>query len=406
MPIATPNFTVPGVDRGHAVFKEAVPLELDLCMGCGMLQVSYIGNPEIQYTNYLYTTSISLGLRDHFAQYTKDVLSDMDPCAETLVVEMGSNDGTLLSFFKEQGMAVQGIDPARSIAAKATESGIPTRAAFFTESEALEIIEVHGKASIVIANNVYANVDDLTDIMKGVEALLADDGIFVMETQYGPDVVEHNLLDTVYHEHLSYFALTPLVTFYARFGLEIIKVQRINTKGGSFRVTAQLTGGPRSINDSVGAMIAEEDDKNILDQSYYKQLTDAVQAVKSDLQDIITRTHDSGKKVAGYGVSVGTTTLLPQFAVSQGIDLLIDDDRTKDKVLSGPDYDIPVYQSEYLSAETTGAAIIFAWRYSEAIINNNKAFLEQGGVFIIPLPKVVVIETLDDLEQWKKQVQI
>lgn len=406
MPIATPNFAVPGVDRDHPVFKEAVPLELDLCKKCGMLQVSYIGNPEIQYTNYLYTTSISLGLRNHFAQYAQDIMSNIKPRQDALVVEMGSNDGTLLGFFKKQGLAVQGVDPARHIAEQATEYGIPTRAAFFTEAEAKEILEERGEAGIVIANNVYANIDDLTDIMKGVAALLAGDGVFVMETQYGPDVVEHNLLDTVYHEHLSYFALTPLLPFYARYGLEVIHVQHINTKGGSFRVTAQLIGGPRLIDGSVGCMRSEEIEKGIQKQSYYTQLTEAIKSVKSDLQAIITTTHKSGKKVAGYGVSVGTTTLLPQFAVTQDIDFLIDDDPTKDSILSGPDYDIPIFQSEHLKFEQVGVAIIFAWRYSEAIICKNKDFLEQGGAFVIPLPNVVVIKTIDDLEQWKKQVLI
>ena len=200
MPIGTPNFQVPDAGVDDPVFRTAVPLELYLCRDCGHLQILHVGNPEIQYRHYVYTTSISLGLREHFATYADDVVSRHKLAPKSLIVELGSNDGSLLGFFRERGMRVLGVDPAVDIARRATEQGVETIADFFTDAVGKRIRETHGAASVVIANNMIANVDDLDPLVSGVRDVLADDGLFVFETQYGLDVTEKNLLDTVYHD--------------------------------------------------------------------------------------------------------------------------------------------------------------------------------------------------------------
>jgi hypothetical protein len=391
MPIATPNFLLPGFDSDHPVFKEPVPLDLSLCTDCGLLQVVYVGNPELQYRNYVYTTSISLGLHEHFGNYSREVIETLDLAPGSLVVEMGSNDGTLLSFFKERDMAVQGVDPAVAIAKSATERGIPTLGTFFNADSAAQVLAERGPAKVIIANNVLANIDDLSGVTAGLRTLLAPDGIFVFETQYGADVVEKNLLDTVYHEHLSYFDITPLVTYYAANGLKVIDVQRIWTKGGSIRVMVQRAECTRPERPSVAAFLAEEKAKGMFKPAYYQQLTDAVTKVRADLANIVAEQKAMGKTVAGYGVSVGTTTLMPQFGIASDLAFLVDDDPNKEKVLSGPGYDIPVHTSEKLLQDQPGAVVIFAWRYAEPIMAKNRAYLEQGGKFVIPLPAVTVI---------------
>ncbi|CAA7613593.1 conserved hypothetical protein [Candidatus Terasakiella magnetica] len=390
MPIATTNFLLPGFDRSHPVFKQPVPLDLMFCRECGLLQVVHIGNPELQYRNYIYTTSISLGLREHFAAYTREVVATIQPQPGALVVEMGSNDGTLLGFFKELGLSVQGVDPATEIARQATVGGIPTLGTFFNQNSAAQILAERGPAALIIANNVLANIDDLSGVTAGIRTLLTPDGVFVFETQYGADVIEKNLLDTVYHEHLSYFDITPLHKYFAANCLRIIDVQRIWTKGGSIRVMVQRAECSRAERPSVAAFLAEEQAKGMFKPAYYRQLTSRLAKVQNDLAKIVGEEKAKGKKICGYGASVGTTALLPQFKVAQDIDVIFDDDPKKGSLLSGPDYDIPIVSSEKLAEMNPGAVIVFAWRYIDTIVARNKKYINNGGKFIIPLPDVSI----------------
>ena len=206
IPIATPNFAMPSEPELARQALSGVPLDIFQCAGCGHLQVGQIGNPDLQYRDYVYTTSLSLGLPEHFKTYAAQVIDRHQPPTGSLIVEVGSNDGTLLRAFKERGYRVLGVDPARAIAEAATKAGIETIGDFFSEATACDIERRFGKAQVIIANNMIANVPDLQDYMRGIRALLAPDGVFVFETQYGADVIEHNLLDTVYHEHFPIFS--------------------------------------------------------------------------------------------------------------------------------------------------------------------------------------------------------
>jgi predicted TPR repeat methyltransferase len=204
-------------------------------------------NPEILYGNYLYQTSISLGLVEHFRTYAEEVVRQVAPVPNALVLDIGSNDGSLLKAFKDHGLRVLGVDPAREIARKATESGVETIADFFTAKLAREIRKKHGPAAIITANNVFANIDHLADVAAGIRELLAQDGVFVFETSYLLDVLQKSLLETFFHEHLCYFSVRPLEAFFRRNGMELFDVKRVATKGGSIRGFAQLGGGPRKV---------------------------------------------------------------------------------------------------------------------------------------------------------------
>jgi len=189
--------------------QETYPLDLYLCHSCGHAQLLDVVDPEILYRNYLYTTSISLGLAEHFHRYADEVLSRVNPPAGSFVVDLGSNDGTLLKAFQSRGMRVLGVDPAREVARKATASGVETLPCFFTAELARTIRDERGPASIVTANNVFANIDNLVDMIEGIQTLLAPDGVFVFETSYLVDVFQKSLLETFFHEHLCYFSVKP-----------------------------------------------------------------------------------------------------------------------------------------------------------------------------------------------------
>ncbi len=388
MPIATPNFKMPEDPALAAAAIDGVPLDLLICRSCGQLQVGQIGNPELQYRDYVYTTSLSLGLTDHFRRHVSATLDRVKPTPGGLVLEIGSNDGTLLGFFKERGFKVQGVDPARAIAAQATARGVPTRAEFFGRATAEAVAGELGTATLMLANNVIANIADLRDFSDGVKIALAPDGAFVFETQYGADVIEHALLDTVYHEHISYFMIRPLRDHFKRHGLEVFDVERIPTKGGSIRVSVQHAVGPRAISPAVAAMVAEEEAAGMFAAPYYQPLIDRMAGLRTHLQGLAERERAAGFKVAGYGVSVGTLTLLAQFGLTHLIDVLIDDDPNKPGVLAGPGYAIPVRPTAALVDQNARICIVFAWRYIDAILTKQQAWRDGGGKFVVPLPEI------------------
>ncbi len=390
MPVATPNFKVVGVDRNAPVFRMAVPLELYHCRDCGHLQILHIGNPEIQYRDYVYTTSISLGLREHFKAAAARTMKKRRLTPSSFVVEIGSNDGTLLHYFKEGGMRVLGIDPAVEIAERATQDGVETLPEFFNEDLGAKIAQKYGVADVIIANNMIANVDDLDGFVRGVSRILAPSGVFIFETQYGVDVTESNLLDTIYHEHLSYFKIRPLTSFFKRFGMRLIEVENIPTKGGSIRVTVQSEAGGDPVDSSVERHLAREAELGVDRPEYFRSFLGKIDAIKRELHAIVDRCHADGKQVAGYGVSVGTLALLTQFDLTRKIDFLCDDDTSRGNMLSGPGYDIPIVSPKDFAARKAGITIVFAWRYTDPIAAKQPNYFAAGGKFVVPLPNVTI----------------
>jgi SAM-dependent methyltransferase len=391
MPISTPNFNLSAAQHEEAT--RGVPLDLWQCTNCGHVQVGAIGNPDLQYRDYVYTTSLSPGLPEHFRRYAAQIVERYALGAGSLVVEIGSNDGTLLSFFKEEGMRVLGVDPARKIADEATARGIPTLADFFSAELASSIAGNYGRADLIVANNVIANVPSLNDFGSGIAKLLAPGGVFVFETQYGPDVIEKTLLDTVYHEHISYFFAASTCSWLRQHGLEAIEVEHVATKGGSMRMAAQPRGSNRPITAAVDAWVAAESAKGAFGQAYFAQLGIRLGEIRSRLGEVVAAARARSREVAGFGVSVGTTALLPQFGLSSELAFLCDDDPNKAAVLRGPDYTIPVVLPDVLLQRLPFAVVIFAWRYADAIVKKHAAYLGRGGTFVVPLPEVRVIQS-------------
>ncbi len=389
MPIATPNFAL-AANVCEAEARAGVPLDLYQCDDCGHVQVGVVGNPEVQYREYVYETSLSVGLDEHFDGYVSDVMTALQPVPNGLVVEVGSNDGTLLAGFARAGMRIVGVDPARRIAQAATARGVPTIGEYFTVSVAEDIRRASGEATLVIANNVIANVADLATFARAVELLLAPDGSFVFETQYGADVVERALIDTIYHEHISYMFAKPTRRWLAAYGLEMFDIVPVDTKGGSFRVFAQKAGGPRPIGAAVERWVAREERAHMFDQPFFDRLSRRVAALEAELHTLIDAERHAGGRVGGFGASVGTATLIAQFHLEQKIDFIVDDDPAKEPYFAGPGYRIPVLRGDRLADCNARLIVVFAWRYMALIRRRHARFLNIGGRFVVPLPSVTV----------------
>jgi SAM-dependent methyltransferase len=386
IPVATPNIGFSAKRAGADGLAEALaPLDLYLCRNCGHLQLLDIIDPDVQYTHFAYTTSISLGLTEHFGRMADAVITRAKLAPGSLVVEVGSNDGTLLRFFKERGMRVLGIDPARATALRATAEGIETLPTFFTARLADKIRAEHGAAAVIISNNTFANLDDLDDPTDGIRRLLADDGLFVFETQHGADVIRRMLIDTIYHEHLSYFLVGPLVPFFARHEMGLFAAEHLTTKGGSIRGYCQLVGGPYRADGSIARMTAEETVGGLTQPETYCQFVERLSVLRADLSRLLAAETEAGRQIAGYGASVGTVTLINQFNLGHTLEMVFDD-KPLAEFLLGPGYRIPVHPASALYEKRPDLVVILAWRYAEPIMAKHCRFIENGGRFVVPWP--------------------
>jgi len=367
------------------------PLDTYLCRDCGHLQSIDIVNPDILFRNYTYKTSVSLGLVDHFKKYAADVVDKISLPKDSLVVEIGSNDGSLLKAFKGHGMRVAGVDPARAIASAATADGIPTVPEFFGSAVAEKIRAEQGPAAVLCANNVFAHIDDLADIVVGIRKLLLPDGVFVFEVIYVLDIIDNMIFDTIYHEHLSHHALSPLEKFFNRFDMTLFDVEKTASKGGSIRGFAQpLSTGKRSKSTRLLDMFAEEERRQIKQPKIYRDFFDTIEQRKKEVLRVVDGVVAQGGVVAAYGASTTTTTLLYHFELKDRVKFIVDDNKIKHGTFS-PGAHIPVSPSAELLVRKPDLVVVLAWTYADPIIKKNQQYLEQGGRFLVPLPDVRVV---------------
>ncbi len=372
--------------------QELYPLDCYLCLDCGHLQNLDVVDPDILFRDYTYRTSVSLGLVEHFRNYAQSVMAELAIPPGSLVVEIGSNDGALLKAFQAKGMRVQGIDPAREIALAASNEGVPTIPDFFTSRLAAQILATKGPAALCCANNVFAHIDDLSDVVSGFCTLLSPDGVFVFEVSYIVDMIDNMVFDTIYHEHVSHHALLPMEAFLNRHGMTLFDVTRTGTKGGSIRALAQLSStGQRPRSTRLKALMVEEERRGIMKPPIYRDWFGSIERCKQDVLACLDAALHAGKSVAGYGASTTTTTLLYHFELASRIGFIVDDNPLKQGLFS-PGAHIPVLPSSALAERKPDVVVILAWIYAEPIVARNVEFLRNGGAFLIPLPVPKLID--------------
>lgn len=390
LPPTPPANAFVGIDR-VGVEQPTFPLDVYLCADCTHLQLLDIVDPILLFGSYVYVSGTSPSFVRHFEDYAAEVLSRYPPKDAGFVVDIGSNDGTLLRAFDKAGHRTLGIDPARDIAATATAAGIETLVGFFNSKMAQDIRRSHGPADVVTANNVFAHIDDLGDVTDGVEKLLAPSGVFVLEVSYLVDVVQKNLFDTIYHEHLSYHAVAPLIGFFARHGMQIIDAQRVASHGGSLRCIVQRQDGPRTVQTNVSERLEEESMLGLGQLKRYRSFDRDIEAIGRELRDLIENEKSAGKTISGFGAPAKLTTLMYKFGLdSRHVDFIIDDSPWKQGLFT-PGLHLPVVSADILREQSPDYLLIFAWNFAEQIIARNQAFADNGGRFIVPLPRPRVI---------------
>ena len=391
-PTPPANAFVP--ENALSVSQPTFPLDVFQCQSCGHTQLCDVVDPEHLFRNYVYVSGTSPTFVKHFEEYAESI-SERLGRTTGLAIDIGSNDGTLLGAFKAMGYDVLGIDPALEIANRATANGIETIPSFFDPSVAESILAKHGRASIVTANNVFAHSDHLDEILKGVRLLLQEDGLFVIEVSYLMDVVEKILFDTIYHEHVAYHALTPLIAFFQRHGLNIIGAQRVSSHGGSIRVIATPSTGPRA-NESettVDQLIQAEAERGLLSPEVFEKMADRIFKLRDQVIKKLNAFRADGLSVAGFGAPAKATTLMYHFGLGPDeIEFIIDDSPLKQNLYS-PGLHVPVVDNSILeSDQRPDVLVVLAWNFADAIVEKNWAFAQCGGTFLIPLPEVKVIQ--------------
>lgn len=366
------------------------PLDIAFCSNCGFVQLGHVVAPKVLFENYVYVSSTSPVFINHFekmADYVFPRFLEKD----SLVIDIGSNDGILLKPFKVLGARVLGIEPAKHIAKIAEKTGIETLSEFFSIELAKKIVKQKGQADIVTATNVFAHIDNLDEVIEGLKILLNKDGIFIIEAPYLIDFIEKRYFDLVYHEHLSYWSVNSLITLFKRFNMVVFGVQKVPVHGGTIRVYVKKIGGKHKIEKSVKEFLDQEKKMKLTQKKTYLDYANLVLENKVKLVTLLADIKTRGKTIAAYGAPAKGNTLLNYFGIGPEIlDYVVDDSPWKQGLYT-PGKRIPVVSSKTLYEKRPDYLLILAWNFADSIMKMHDKYKKLGGKFIIPVPKPIII---------------
>ena len=369
------------------------PLEVMMCEDCGLAQLSVVVDPQLLYCEeYPYESSTTKAGARHWTEFAETTARMLGLGANDLVVDAGSNVGVLLSKFRDQGARVLGVDPADNIAQIARDNGIDTISAFFNLETAKKVVASHGNATVLTGTNVFAHIHDLAGFAAAADHLLNQKGVVIVEMPYFGELLQNLEYDTIYHEHLSYVALSPAAKYFERYGFEIFEVQRRDIHGGSFRLFARRKGSSdKPAADIVGQLLEMEKREGLQDPARLKAFAEAVATNREELRGLINQLHADGKRVAAVSAPAKGMTLLNYCGLGRD---LLDFVTEKSKLKIGrytPGTRIQVVSDDVLIRERPDYALLLAWNFSEEIMANLKQYSDAGGKFIIPIPNPRIV---------------
>ncbi len=368
------------------------PLRLFVCANCFLVQIDeYKKATDIFGAEYAYFSSFSKSWLAHCKAYTDMIVPRLELGKDSLVVELASNDGYLLQYFKEKNIPVLGIEPTANTAQVAIEKGVPTLVEYFTDAFAQELAGKGRQADLIIGNNVLAHVPDINDFVRGMATMLKPDGVITMEFPHVVQMINQNQFDTIYHEHFSYLSLHAVTVIFEKQGLMIFDVEEIPTHGGSLRIYAMHIQSPKLI--SIGGRtqaVFNLEAQSITDLEYYKGFQQKANQVKYDLLTFLLEQKRAGKRVAAYGAAAKGNTLLNYCGVKQDmIDFIVDASTYKQGKFA-PASHIPIVHEDVLKQQKPDFVLILPWNL-EAEITTQLAYIRDwGGKFVIPIPTLQI----------------
>lgn len=362
------------------------PLDLYRCERCFLVQLLDVVSAESIFDDYVYLSSSSKALVQHYGRLAEAVTARFGLKAGDVVVDVGCNDGILLNGYTLPNLVRVGVEPSK-VAEVASASGLTVFREFFAPALSRRIVEAHGPAKVVTATNVFAHVDAIGDFVDGLPALLGTEGVFVIEAPYLIDLVESTLFDTIYHEHLCYLSLTPLVPFLARHGLEVFDVERVpfGASGPAIRVFVQPQGADRKRLSSVGLMLDQEARWGIARAERYHGFARDVESIRTGVLKIITDLKASGAQIGGYGAPAKGNTLLNYLGLTPSTIEVIAETNTWKQGLLTPGSHIPIVSEEEFLKRMPAYALLLSWNYLDFFLDKS-GYIHKGGRFIVPLP--------------------
>ncbi len=375
-------------ERSDFAREKKYPLAVFFCHDCNLVQLRHVVDKKELFSEYIYFTSGMPRISNHFREYAQDVIERfLEP--DDFVIEIASNDGILLKFFKDNNFRILGIDPAANIAKVAESLGVKTDVAFFSQKKAVEILKKHGQAKVILANNVVAHINDHHDLAAGINVLLDKDGVFIFEAPYLVDMFQNLTYDTIYHEHLSFLAVRPLIHLFGQFYLEFFDIEIHPVQGQSIRgfVCRQ---GTRPISPRVKKLVDLELKMGFNKVNTYKELAKKIKAQKNNLVGILKALKKKGHNIAAYGAPAKGNTMLNFCKIdNKMIDYAIEDLPVKQNLYT-PGMHIPTISRAQAEDKLPDYFLMLAWNYSKAILEKEKNFLKQGGKFIIPVKNIEI----------------
>ncbi len=388
-PLSNSYLTKEQLEKGESFF----PLHAYVCAQCFLVQVKEYELPQNIFGDYAYFSSYSDSWLKHCRQYAGQMIDKLKLDSSSQIIEIASNDGYLLQFFKEQHIPVLGIEPAANVAKVAEQKEIPTLVKFFGSRTAQELKDQKIQADLLIGNNVLAHVPDLNDFVKGMKILLKSTGVITMEFPHLLCLAQSNQFDTIYHEHFSYFSLLTVEKVFNAQGLKIFDVDELKTHGGSLRIyAAHVEDESKQISQHVLDVKQRERELGFEDLRSYAQFSLNVQQIKADILSFFLECKKQGKKVVGYGAPAKGNTLLNFCGIrSQFLEFTVDRSPHKQGHFL-PGTHIPIYDVDAIERAKPDYLFILPWNLKEEIIEQMAFIRQWGGKFVIPIPKLEVIE--------------
>lgn len=368
------------------------PLRTWACSKCGQMQTEFVVSPHTRYQKnpYCFESSSSLAAMRHFSSLAKRVSEVIDPDKTELVVDIGSNVGTLLKAFKEMGYETMGVDPSPNICEKANAAGIETLNDFLNPDSARAIVERKGKATIVTATGVFNHVDDIYSFMEAADILLKEKGALVIEVPYLLDLIENLAYDTIYHEHVSYFSIKPLSFFFSNIGYDILHTERISYLGGSIRLFVGRKHEHEPDN-SVNELLKLETYKNLYDKNTFENFANCAYKTRDELVWLLCKLKREGKRVVGIGAPTKGNTLLNFCKIGTNV-LDFTSDRIQQKIgRYTPGTHIPIVDDETICRSNPDYALLLSWNLANEIVEKFFQALKFSGKFIIPIPALRIV---------------
>ena len=364
------------------------PLRVGACPVCRHVQLLDRVPPEAMFSDYLYVSSASDTLREHLHELSHALVQRHGLDSADLVVDIGCNDGTLLDGFAQHGVRTLGVDPAENLAD--LHPRIERFVGFFGASTASMLVHRWGRASLATATNTFPHIPDLDDFVNGLDALLEPDGVFVLEAHYLVDLLEQRAFDTIYHEHVSHWALEPMQLLFDRHGMEVVDAERLPIHHGQLRATVARRG-THDISPRVAQTLRAEVEFGATSPERLAAFAEGVRAVKRDLRSLLGELHARGNRVVAYGAPAKGNTLLSFLGLTAEDITYIADRSSLKQGLYTPNVPIPVVPPERLLQDRPDYVLLLAWNFADEILEQQREYRRRGGKFIIPVPDVRVV---------------